>query len=156
MYINPDRRFGWKFARFFLLYLIICLIVKWFIREENEVYVSFANFSNVVVMACFMGIIFAVFDRERAGGAAAQQVFSKTHLRQLFFGIVLFLLVTIPLIILLYFIFTFFRSEKINLLTEFAKLGFFAILAAVLFSTFIWFRSKLKLRGRKDRDLGGF
>lgn len=152
MFINPDRKFIFKLARFFLLYFIIYLIVSWFIRDDDKKFISFSNFSNMVVMASFMGIIFSVFDRERSAGS----LFNKVHLRQILFGMLLFLCITIPLTLILYFIFISFSQEKINLLSELAKLGFFAILSTVLFSAFIWFWGVVKSRSRKDRDLGGF
>jgi hypothetical protein len=157
MYIQPDRKFVFKLARFFLLYLIISLIIGLFIKEDGKAFISFSNLSNKVVLATFMAIIFAVFDKERTAKAESHSIFSKAHLRQIFFGIVIFLLISLPLLLILYLIFSIFSNEKINLLQELGKLGVFAIVAAVLFSTFIWFAGVLRVRRRrKDQDLGGF
>jgi hypothetical protein len=119
-------------------------------RDENEPFFSFSNFSHMVEMGCFMGIVFAVFDREQKSEIAAGPNFTITHLKHVFFGVALFLLISIPLCTILYFIFTIFRKEKIDLLLEFAKLGVFALIAAVLFTALLWFRSKIR---RKNRDL---
>jgi hypothetical protein len=157
MFIQPDRKFAFKLARFFLLYFVISLIISWFIKEDGKAFISFSNLSNKVVLASFMAIIFAVFDKEKAAKSESHSIFSKAHLRQIFFGIAIFLLISLPLFIILYFIFSNFTIEKINLLEELIKLGVFAIVAAVLFSTFIWFAGVLRLRRRrKDQDLGGF
>jgi O-antigen ligase len=155
MFIKPERRFFSKLARYFLLYFLIYLIVSWFMRDENEPFFSFSNFSHMVEMGCFMAVIFAVFDREGKNEIAAGPNFTVAHLKHVLSGVLLFLLISLPLCIILYFIFTVFRNENINLLKEIVKLGVFALIAALLFTALLWFRARIRRRN-PDQDLGRF
>jgi hypothetical protein len=150
MYLKPDRRFIIKLARFFLLYFIIYMVVSWFMRDDNEPFFSFSNFSHMVEMGCFMAVIFAVFDREQKNEIAAGSQFTNAHLKHVLYGVVLFLTISIPMLVILYLVFRSFTNEKINLLIELVKLGVFALICAVLFTALLWFRSRIR---RKNSDL---
>ena len=141
-----------KMAKFFVIYFVIYYIVSYFIRSGEEAFYSFGSFSKKVVFASFMAMFFVMFDgrlfnRHEAGERkpGAMRTFDLKHILN---GILMFLLFCVPLILVLYFIFSRYYHEKIDLLKEFMILGVYTLILTILILLFGWIMSRRdKARG---------
>lgn len=149
-----NRYVIFRMLKFFLMYFLIYAIVSYFMRGSEHPFISFASLSQKVTFAAFMSMFTTIFDGKvinrdpsDEGDQGAPQHYSTSHILQ---GLLLFLLFSVPLIFILYFVFSDYYNEDINLLKEFLKLGVYTLFLAIVILVFGWFMSRRARNRRKD------
>jgi hypothetical protein len=144
-------------VKYFLLFFVTYFVISYFIRDADEPFFGFRSFSKMVVFAAFMSLFFVRFSSERSkDGTIQQSAEVNTPEAVNYFKFTLtsaawFLLLSFPLLLLLYFFFSLSQHESINLGREILKLLVFTVLLSILMTLYIriaqrWNRNRIKVK----------
>jgi hypothetical protein len=137
------KKQGILFFIFFVLYFLIDYAIR-----DDEPFWAFASFEKIITLPAFMSMYFVLFDERNAANLKAGNLktdaryYVNIGLAAAFF----FLLFSVPLTFILYFIFHYSFNEKINLGKEIIKLAALTIVFSLVAMLTFWLSHKAALR----------